>query len=223
MALYASFAGLEVVEASIMIPYWGLWEADVLLAVPNNIPTQSTLTIGDLKMVGFAYRMFGFGGSRSVRLVGGFGGWQTQLIAKSYQSPSGIPLALVLGDAAKEAGEQINVPANLNPSIGQAYARAAGPASRVLRQLVSNLWYVDPATGIVQIAPRKTDRIASSFEVLHYSGGKGKFQITTETLSDWMPGRTFTNPTIVATNTVSLVRHQIDNKKGTLRTEILAA
>lgn len=215
---YAELNGERIISGSISIPLYGLWVADVLLALTEAVPTQCTLTIGDLTLVGFSYRTAGFAGSRSVRLVGGFGGWHQQVTARAYENPAGVPLSMVLSDAAIEVGEKVNV--QQDGSVGLFYIRQAGPAQEVLGQLANPLWWVD-SNGVTQVGPRDTSTITSDFQVESYSGGKGKFTISTEHPKDWQPGRVFSNFTVTEPKTIGLVRHSIQND-GKSRLEVLS-
>ena len=142
-------------------------------------------------------------------MVGGYGGWQKSIPAKSYYFASGIPLSMVLNDAAVECGEQwggtVGAASDLqlyaSQSIGTRYVREQGNAQQVLRQQVGNLWWID-SSGNTRMAPRASTLITSPFEIINWSGGKGKFQVATESPGDWIPGRTFNNPVIGAVQTV---------------------
>jgi hypothetical protein len=162
--------------------------------------------------------MASFAGSRSVRLVGGYGGWRKQVTAQAYQDPKGVRLSMVLGDAAAAVGEQMAI--SQDAPIGLNFVREAAPAERVLRQLAGALWYVDPS-GVTRLDARDSSAIGSEFQVIMWSGGKGLFQIATEDNAAWMPGRTFTAPTVTEIQTVSMTTLQIDND-GKLRLEVLS-
>ena len=115
--------------------------------------------------------------------------------ARAYASPAGVRLSMVLKDVATEVGETVAFfgPAD---SIGLAYVREAGPAQRVLRQLAGELWWITPA-GVTAIqGTRDVSLIKSAFDVLDYRGASGRVHVATEVLADWMPGRTFTAPTL---------------------------
>lgn len=217
---WASLNGDRVISGSVTVPSAGVWAADVLLAISSPIPTSCVLTLGDLVLRGTAVRAADFAGSRSVRLVGGGGGWRQAVTARAYQSPAGVPLSMILRDLALEVGEAVNVPVDY--PVGTAFVREAGPASRVLRQLVGAAgWWMDPA-GVTQVGPRLPGLIASDFTVIHYSGGKGTFEIATETLADWVPGRSFMGPTMSAPATISTVRHVLTNE-GSSRLEVMTS
>lgn len=215
---FAALNGRRVISGAITFPYYGAWVADVVLSVSDTIPTLSTLTLEDLTLSCAVYRQFSFAGSRSARLVGGFGGWRKTIPAQAYQSAGGIKASLLLGDAAALVGEKVNVVTD--QTVGSLFVREAAPAQRLLRQLAGSLWWVD-SKGTTQVGPRTSTAILSSFTAVEWSGAKGRFNIATEKLSDWMPGQTFTSPTVTATQTIGSTTIAIDND-GTLRLTVLA-
>ena len=216
---FASLNGERLQSAHVTIPYYGAWVADVVLATPDVIPTQSTLTIADLILTGTVYRMASFAGARSARIVGGFGGWRKTVPAQNYQANSGIRLSLVLKDAAAIVGEQVNV-AN-DQTLGTSFTRESAPAERLLRQLAGPEWFVD-TKGITQVGPRAGGAVSTPFTVVSWSGARGQFEIATENLSDWLPAKTFTANTVTTTQTVATTTIDMDND-GKLRLHILNA
>lgn len=218
MAAHVNIAGFAVMSLALSIPYYGLWTADVTLAQAQFIPSNATLSIGAMSLVGTVVRAAQFGGSRSARLVGGYGGWRNSVVARAYQSPVGVKLSHVIGDAAAEVGEKVSVASDR--SLGVNFIREATVASQLLRQLSNGLWWMD-FTGTTQVGTtRASGAIASAFQVITSSGGKGHYTIATETPADWVPGATFTAPTVPTTKTIASVSHHIDNE-GVARIEVL--
>lgn len=193
---FASLSGIRVFEGSISIPLYGLWSGDVTVSSEEGVPDTGTLSIGNLSLACAIYRQLDFTGLRRCRLVGGFGGWRKEVSPRQYVLDSGLNLSLVLGDAANEVGEKVNVPTDR--VIGPGYVREKGPASRCLRQLAGANWYIDPA-GVTQIAAWPTTKIGSQFDVIEYHGDRGEAEIATEDFSSWLPGRTFTSATLGVT------------------------
>lgn len=220
---YATFGSLRIVSGSINLPMYGAWVADLVFALTDNVPSTPTpLVLGNLTLTGTVIRTANFAGARSARIVAGAAGWRNNVTARAYQNPGGISLSTVLGDAAAEVGEQVNVVAASNGSIGTDFIRRAAPASRLLRYLAGPVWYIDNA-GVTQVAPaRSSTAITSDFQVTEWSGGKGLFQIAAEDVASWQPGNTFTSPVTVATQTISTTRLDIDND-GTFRLHVLTA
>ena len=220
-AAEVSLAGHRVVSGSIELPAYGLWAADVMLADDEPLPASAPLVVGDLTLQSYAYRSYAFAGNRKSRLVGGFsGGWMRSVGALEYVNPPGLTLSLVLSDMASTVGERVNVVTD--QTFGSFFfRRGTGASKRALDQLVGRTWWIDP-TGVVQVgAVRSALAISSAFTVNDYVGAEGRAIISTESPSDWMPGRTWTSPAVTTPQTISSVRHSVAD--GKLRTEVLGA
>ncbi len=217
MGQFATLAGARIVAGSIVIPIYGAWSGDVSLATDGPISDQPQLVLGNLEMKGAVYRQAPFVGARQVRLVAGAGGWRKEVLAKQYALAGGVKLGMILGDAAQEVGERVNVPTDT--IVGTGYAREKAPASRVLRQLAGANWYIDPE-GVTQIAAWPARKVPSPFSVEAFDGGRGLVTIATEDYASWLPGCTFTAPTLEGTLTNCGVTYRFDGS-GTFRLEVL--
>ena len=215
--LFASVNGLRSTSSSIAIPYYGTWVADVELAPDAPLAGAVTLQIGNLTMQGTVLRTAPFAGSRSAKIIGGAGGWGKTIQLDPYRLASGVPLSLVLRDAARACGETVKLVADRN--LGEFYVPERGPASRILRQLGGDMWWMD-AAGVTQVGPRPSTKIKSAATVAEYRGGRGWLTVATEDLAAWVPGATFSGNTISTPITVSAVRIDAD-EDGTLRLEVL--
>lgn len=219
MTEYTTFAGQRVTTMRACVPAYGTWVADIALAAPDEIPaTAAALVVGDLTLTGTAFRTAAFSGSRTARVMGGYGGWRKSVSAQAYVGAS-VRISTVLRDAASAVGERVSVDAA--DTLLQRFTREAGPASRVLRQVAGPLWWIAP-DGATHVGPRIGGAITSAFDVLQQSGAHGMFSIATEVLTDWMPGRTFTAPTVSGTQTIGYTEIAMDNA-GKLRVEVLAS
>ena len=217
---FAELNGSRIMSGSVTIPYYGLWTADIALAAAGPLPILCTLTIGNLTLQGAVYRSASFTQSRSARIVGGFGGWRKAVPAQAYYNPRGINLSLPLRDAASLVGEQVQV--TNDASIGTSFVREAAPAERLLRQMCGPEWFVD-VNGVTQIGVlRPTGRITTPFSPIDWSGGKGRFEIATETYADWLPGRSFTSSNISIAQFVGMTTFQMDND-GKVRLFVLSS
>ncbi len=215
---FASINGQQVTTAKVTIPEYGTWAADVTLAESGPVPALTSLTIGNLTMSAAVVRSASFSGSKSARIVGGGGGWRKTLTSRSYASGGGIRLSTLLQDAAKELGETVVTAADR--TVGTVYCRSEQPGGRFLRNLIGATWWVDSA-GVTQTGSRPSGDITSDFDVMGWSGAKGAFEIATENYSDWMPGRTFSAPTVSPRQVISMVSLDQDND-GVLRLHVLA-
>lgn len=215
---YLALNGRRIVSARVTVPFYGAWCADVTLAIADTIPLTSVLTIGDLTLNGTIFRMASFSGSRSARLVGGGAGWRKVIPAQAYYNPLGVRASIVLGDAASIVGERLNLVTD--SVLGTSYVREAAPAERVLRLIAGAQWWID-SSGVTQVGPRAGGAITSPFQIINWSGGKGWFDVSTETLSDWMPGRTFSNSNVTKAQQIGMVTYVADND-GKLRVNVLS-
>lgn len=213
---FATLNGNRIISCRITIPNQGAWSADVILATSELIPSNVILVVGDLKLVGTVVRMASFSGSRSARIVGGGAGWRKVLKSRSYSNITGVRLQSILNDAARESGE--NMAPFSDKSVGTNYVRDKNPAEYVLRYWAPN-WWID-TDGKTHVEPRKSTPILSLFTVESWSGGKGLFEISTEKVSDWVPGRTFSSPTVTQEQTISQVSIEMNND-GKLRLQVL--
>lgn len=194
--------GRIVPKASITFPMYGAWVADIEMPDSLKLASPVTLVIGDLTVIGTIVRQADFAGSVSARIVGGAGGWRKEIPAKGYAHDAGIKLSSVLTDAARECGESIVV--SKDRTLGLNFAREKAVGERMLHLLLDGLWWID-SKGVTQTGARSSDKIVTPFTVLNYSGGMGQFEISSESLAPWQPGRTFTCNTVPETQTISSV------------------
>jgi len=211
---YASLDGERVITGLVVTPLRRIWTADVTIASPAAIAERPTLKIGNLTLKAARYRAASYGGSRSVRLVGGAAGWRKSVGPRAYKSPVGLPLALVLQDLASEVGETLQLG---SVELIKGHVRTRGPASRVLDALVDS-WYVRP-DGVTVIGARAATKITTPYTVTSIAGADGRVDVATEDLAAWQPASTFTPPILGAELTISSVIHHIQD--GIIRTEAL--
>lgn len=218
MTLYAELDGNRVLTASVVIPRRGAWTADVMLvdAPTSAIEGKVDLTLAGLTLVGTVVRGGSFQGSYRARMVGGAAGWRTVIGRKFYRSPAGLKRGPILKDAAREAGEAIQV--SDDATIGQFFVRARAPAVAVLEALYPN-WWVD-VDGTTKIAARTTPNVATPFELVSFNELLGLYTLATEHPESFAPGARFTSPTTTQAQ-ANLVIHQLT--EGKLRTMAYAA
>ena len=134
---------------------WGTWWADCTLTSPLDLAAGAAVALqfADLACVGTVVSGGAFEGRAAYRVAGGFGGWGKPIDEKGYRDDSGVAVALVLADVAREAGESIaDLPST---RIGPHFARRAGTASAVLNALAPRAWRVD-FDGVTRIGKRLT-------------------------------------------------------------------
>lgn len=215
MAL-ATFSGLPVVTAEVVIPEFGVWHADVLLDRSSPIPLDgTTLTIGNLSMRGVVFRAGSYAGALRVRMIGGNGGWRKDVPGKFYSLHTGLTASMIVQDCARSVGETAQiVPDTL---VGEFFVRMAGPASRVF-DILGLSWYVG-LDGVTTTKTRPETIITSKLDVLSADFANGRFLIGSEFPEDWIPGRHFSSPT-VDDRRISAVCHHLD--RGKLRVEVFS-
>lgn len=170
---YASINGERAIRVRLHVPPIGPWWADVDLdATAPTLSGRVTLALGELSLSGTidASHDGTHAGARSLRVVAGAGAWATLLPAKAYHNDAQIRALTVASDAAREAGEQLS--ASFAPSaerIGVDYVRQAGPASRVLEDVIGGAaWWVD-YDGVTQVGERASAEASpDDYEVLEH-------------------------------------------------------
>lgn len=217
---YATLAGARVSSARVSLPLYGVWVADVVLPVAAELTGLVRLVIGTLALVGTPVRQADYGAGRTLRMVGGRNGWGRDVAAVGYANASGVRLADVLSDVARDSGEAITG-YDSEATVGTHYARLAGPASRVLRDLAGPLWYMR-ADGVTTLAARPDTPIATPFTVTHRDGPTRRTVVATEDPQDWMPGRRFASVTTPDLQTISHVS-LVAAESGELRAEVLTS
>ena len=220
---FASLSGLPIVRLALTIPFTGIWHADALLDRAIDISGPQALTLSDFAGVCSVVRAVDFAGARSVRLVGGAGGWRSLVLPRQYANPGGVLLATILGDVAATVGEPPPIVGpTVSPVAGPAFVRQGGLASLVLQDLFGDAWWMTPA-GVVQATPRLPTPIVAPVDVLDVRGSSGVYRVASvgDVLLPWVPGAVFLSPTMTSPATVNRVCHILEG--GTLRTEILVS
>ena len=224
MTLALSLNGVQIMSTRVVIPLYGLWTADVALtsAQPEpSTPGGCSLALGNLSLVGTAFRAANFAGCRTSRIVGGYGGWRNPVSPRSYRNPAGVSLTMILQDLAAEVGEQIAVAQE--STIGNLFTRGTPGrqpvASDVLRQIAGPSWWVD-GSGKTQVGPRPSSAISSTFLVESWHGAQGSFEVSTEDPASWLPGNTFSNDTLASAQTISMTTILAENS-GKVRLRVL--
>lgn len=215
MAIFAELNGIRIRTATVTLPYHGIWHADVVLDKPVELSGRLTLVLGDLTLVGTAFRQGSFVGASYVRMIGGAGGWKTVIPAKEYASSFGVKFSVVAGDAAKSVGETLLVSSDF--AVGTSYERQVAAAARVL-DTFAPLWWMR-ADGVTVVGNRTPPTVTSKFDVMlnGTNPAVGKVTVATDNPRDWQPGAKFSSP-VLPERTVSAVVHRLDANK--LRTEL---
>lgn len=159
----------------LVIPQKGPWYVDAILDdVDASVTGRVTITLGSLRLVGTV--VTGYSGNfvlqRSVRVVGGAGGWGTFLSPKTYHHDAGLWHETIARDAATECGETLGSVDFGSSQLGVDYLRRLGPGSAVLERLLEDsggTWWVDES-GVTNCGQRPTMAPEQgSYSTLSYS------------------------------------------------------
>lgn len=222
MADFADVNGQRVFSGNMLIPSVGLWTADVKLIGSAYLPTAGgavTFTVGDLSLIGTAYRQDVYGGVLHARITGGFGGWRNTLKRRSYYLAGGVPLSMVLGDAARELGEKIQLAQD--QTMAALFARPAQSGATLLAQLATPYWWMQPS-GVTYVGQRASSLITSQFTVIDYQPESSLVTVAPNSIADFAPGRTFTAPQVPNPTPISFVEFDLPNS-GDVRAHCLLA
>ncbi len=156
-----------LVSATVHVPAIGPWWAEVVFEEAPEVSGQVSLWIGGTELVGTIEATHDgvTGLQRRSRIVAGAGGWGELLAARAYHNDAQIRARTVAEDAAREAGEVLGDFAPAAERIGVDYVRQAGPASRVLEDVIGGApWWV-AYDGRTHVGARASAE-ASGYEVL---------------------------------------------------------
>lgn len=193
VAASPTFAGRKVTSARVTLPAWGAWHADVAVDGEVTLSGAVQILIADLVLKGTILSGGPATGRSYFRVVGGAGGWGKPLKKKSYANDAGVKLATILGDAAQEVGETLDLGARAGERIGPAFARPSDPAypppaARLLEQYAPGAWYIGE-DGITHLgkraagaAPAKATR-TTPLDLAH-----GRLELASETIATILPG-----------------------------------
>ncbi len=154
--------GLKAISTRITIPRRGVWVAHVELSpdVPVEavaaliavaLPHGAVLTVADTPLIGtIDPRGSGVFAQRAhLRIVGGGGAWDKEVIALDFSIPKAIVLSTMV--YAATAAEVLELPP-LDPIpkvYVERFSRTKGPASRVFGD---RDWFMNPITGSVVVS-----------------------------------------------------------------------
>lgn len=212
MGLIASLSGHSVTHASLSIPAWGAWYADVSLDAETALAGAVTLQIADLTLKGTILSGGASSGRAHYRIVAGAAGWGKTLPRKSYANDAGVKVSTVLGDAAKACGETIDVSSNTDRA-GPAFVRDEDQACRLLEHFVPGGWYIDEL-GTTRLGARPASALDAKVpRVSPVDRARGTVTLAPTSLAALLPG------VVVDGLDAVDVMHEI-SAKGGLRTTI---
>jgi hypothetical protein len=211
-----TLAGLALSSATVTLPRWGTWVADVDMVDPVTLSGAVELLVGDVVLRGTIVP--GAGGSyvysSSWTLVGGAGGWAKAVGPRAYRSDGGIPLSQVAADLAAEVGEQVVLEPGVDRDLGTAWSRmGGGTAADELAMLVGGLWWMAP-DGVTHLGPRPVVPVPSTvaFVVENWAPTRKRARITSpdDTLAAFMPGGQWSDATVEGVQVVTSATLVVD-------------
>lgn len=211
----ATLDGNRVVKATIHLPAWGVWWAEVSLDEDVTLTGDVTLVVADATFVGAVVSGGVYAGRSMYRICGGKGKWGTEVSSRSYANDAGVKHATLLSDAALACGETIDT-ATLptTRTKGGHYVRENGPASCVLNDIAPHGWYVGE-DGVTRIGSRATSAWDSTASRMNLDLVRGYVEVASDEIATLVPGVTVDG--IVAVD----VHHTLDGSK--IRTQIWGA
>jgi hypothetical protein len=201
--------GLQVTDARVSIPGWGLSYADVTLAGEHTVKGAATLVVADLTLKCTILSGGPAVGRSFFRAVVGAGGWGTSIPKRSYTNDAGVKLLTVLKDAATACGETLDA-TTVDPAatVGTYYVRRVDLACRVLEQLSPGAWYVGE-DGVTRLGARPTTKPSTALPVTSQVDlAQARVKVMSDSIAQLLPGVVFEGVTAVD------VEHEVSSKGG---------
>ncbi len=166
---FLSVSGHRATSASLVAASFGVWFADVEFDELVTVTGATVATLGQLELHGTVDPLFSgsFGLKSRMRLVGGALGWRNIVAAKHFHNDAGVKASTVLQDAARLAGETLDLPAALDSRVGVDFVRPRGPASTSIERLFGRRWYVG-FDGVTRVGARADLEVTSAYDLLDY-------------------------------------------------------
>jgi hypothetical protein len=203
----ATLDGNRCTSASVTLPSYGVWWAEVGLDAEVSLSGAVTLVLADLTLTGTVMSGGPSKGRSRYRIAGGAGGWGTTVAAKGYADDAGVKRAKVIADAATAAGETFLNEETTPTRLGPSYARADGPASSVLHDTAPQAWYVDEA-GVTRLGARTGAELAVTATRGPLDLAAGCQTVAATAIATILPG------VIVDGNVATDVVHSVDADQG---------
>ena len=196
--------GAEALRATVILPKWGIWTADVQLANQPDDATPlagaATIVLEDLTLSGTIVAGGHFGGRGWYKVVGGAAGWRKVPSALSYRGEAGVKASAIVTDAARELGETVASFADFR--VGPAFIRPPlFEGARILDLVAKENWYVDES-GVTHIGVRASSSYAGTYRLLESQPDQARLLLAPDTLVGLVPGASLEGIT------VATVRHE---------------
>lgn len=182
----ATLDGRAIARLTLQWPAWGLWWADVDLVDAVEVTGRVGLDVAGTAFSGTVVGGGSYNGRASYRLVAGAGGVSKALPEKGYVNTSGVQLAPVLAEAARNAGE--SMPSPLNQRLGPHYARAEGETlGDLLQRHAPQNWYAE-VDGSLHFGARLSTTYPGSAPRVRVAPNADVIDLAVDTLDGLAPG-----------------------------------
>lgn len=195
--------GRPMLRCALTVPRWGIWHADAVVASGEAIAvgTRVVVELGGATYSGTVRSGGVWREEGRYRIVGGAGGWSTELRDRSYQSALGVRRDNVVADAARECGETLGDTWD-DARLGPHFARPAGEASLVLDAVAPESWHVD-GLGDTQLGVRAPAAFGLPYVVAERHDARGVLVVQAEGIAGLVPGATLEGIEVAS------VRHEL--------------
>lgn len=183
----AALSGVTITSASITLPAWGVWWADVELAEPTELDGAVVLEAPGLELHGTVVAAGAHLGRARARIAAGAAAWGRSVARQGYSNDLGVRASTVTLDAATAVGEQLE--GWPETRLSAHWVRPAGPASRVLSLVAPQSWHVGD-DGVTRYGARTGEDYVGEATVVEVDRALGRVELRADSLVGLRPGAT---------------------------------
>lgn len=197
-----SVNGILATHARILVPWCGVWSAEVTFAEPSRLTGPVTLMVDSAPFLGVvADEQSGqFANRGTLTIVGGRGGWRRNLGAAHEHNDGALTRSRIATKTALECGETLAVDPTADGPIGSDFVRPVGAAHRVLDQLFPSVpWSIDPTTGATRVGEPLPLDVSTLVQALQAHPGARRVELVTDDVRNAMPGCFIVDPRFEST------------------------
>ncbi len=184
----ATLSGRTIIACRITMSAWGVWWADVETDDPAELAGSVTISISGLELVGTIVTGGTRHGRSRYRIAAGAGRWGVAVTQQGYRSDLGVKLATVLNEVATAVGETLDA-STISGTIGPAWTREAGPASRQLALLAERAWHVG-IDGVTRLGVWPSTTYTGAATVEKRDEAHQRMDLAPDTLAGLVPNAT---------------------------------
>jgi len=185
-------------SAWLHMPWTGVWSATCELHEPAAVSGAVELRLGDTTLRGTVDdgRSGVFAGRQKVTILGGAGGWRKPIPSRPHHNDGTLRASRLAVAAGREVGEVLVVASALDRTLaGNDFSREADSASRVLRLLFGDAWWVG-SDGITRVDSRAIVDATGKAQILEYDPQtrRAELAIDGNDVSVVFPGASLADP-----------------------------